>query len=329
MPTVRRAALALAAALAVVALPACGQAGTGPGPAGDEGCDEATFVARRDEAARLHDGGAPTALVLEALLAARACRPGAYGVNFRLAQVYMELKLYAKALEALERAVAARPDDLTSRMGIVRLLVRLGRPEEVPARVDPLLEVPQWRGEGLFRKAEAFEMMGERARAWEIAEQGAALPGGQGFRCASLLGRFLLEEQRFEEAEASFRQALEGRPDHPEALKGLADALHRQGRGEEAARWDEIFSVVIALRDNVYVKADKGSDEKLALLAELVEIYPENPAAFVELAELQMTRGEPDAACATIEALARHHPDLEGIGTLRARVCDGAGGAGR
>lgn len=326
MTIARRAAPLLLAVLALAA--ACGgerdEAGSAVQAAPGSGCDEATFVRLRDEAARLHDGNAPTATVLEALLAAHACRPDAYGVNRRLGEVYTEMKLYAEALAALERALAAQPGDAVSRMGVVRLLVRIGRPEDVPARVEPLIATDTWRGEGLFRKAEALDMLGRRDEAWAVAEQGAALPAREGFRCSSLLGRFLLEEQRFEEAEAVFRDALAGLPDHPEALKGLADALHRQGRAEEAERWDAIFAVVTRLRDNVYLKADRAGDEKLALLEELVALYPENAGGFLELAEVRLMRGDAQEACAAIEALARQHPDEPALGQLRARFCTAA-----
>ena len=288
--------------------------------------DRALFETRRNEAFRLQESGEEPGKVLEALLAAHELDPSAYGVNKRLGQVYADLKLYVDALAHYDRAREARPDEMTDRMAVVRILLALNDHERALEELPPLLEAPSTRGEALFQKARVHDFMGDRELALATVAGAEQMEPSLAYHSISLHGRFLAEEGRHAEAEALFRRALEGRVDYKEALRGLADACRRQGRADEADRWDAILGLFLELTDNIFIRKDPAL--RRALLEQLVADYPQWTPGFHQLALLLRREGEHEQACAVMERFLKLHADLltpAERDALRAQFCTDTG----
>jgi tetratricopeptide (TPR) repeat protein len=120
-------------------------------------------------------------------------------VAHRLGVVQFERGEPEKALESFRRALALEPADYYSAIYEARALLELDRPAEAAAALA-------------------------RIEASASAERDY------------LLGRCALNEKRLDVAIAAFRAALERQPAYAEAAFGLATALRRAGREEEARR---------------------------------------------------------------------------------------------
>lgn len=283
-----------------------------------------SFEDIRNEAFRMQEGREESGLVLEALRAAHALDPGAYGVNRRLGQVYGDVKLNVEALEHYRMARAARPEVLEDGLAVVRLLLALDRREEALEELKPLLEDDSTRGEALFHQARILDFLGDREAALDVVRSAEGLEPAQAYHAISLHGRFLMEQGDHAAAEALFRTALAGRSDYKEALRGMADACRRQGRPDEAEHWDTILRLFLDLTDNVFVR--KRPAERRATLEGIVREYPQWTPGFQQLA-LQLRReGDHDGACRVIGEFLDAHAELVGpdeAAALRDRFCSG------
>lgn len=289
--------------------------------------DPAAFEAARALAVRLQESGGDARAVLDALLAAHALDPDHPGINRRLGRAYSDAKLHEQALAHFERTLAAEPDDQETRLAIVTLRVRLGLLEAALADLPPLLSDPQLAGEARYQQALILDQLGRREEAEALVRDSADLPADQAWRCRSLHGRYLFEHGRWEEAAGEFAQALAGRADYKEALRGAADCARRLGREDEARRWDGILALFVELTDNVFMDSPRHAAQRRAVLEKLVATYPEWSKGFLELADAQTAAGEGDAACATLRAwLLRHGADLGASerAALEQRFCGGA-----
>jgi len=286
--------------------------------------DHAAFEAARQKAVKLQDSGAEQQKVLDALLAAHVLDPAHVGINRRLGQAYVDLRLHEQALEAYKRVLAVQPDDRETLLAVATLQVRLSRPDEALAALAPLLDDPQLAGEARYQKALVLDQQGRRAEAEALVADTAGLAPRIAYRCRSLHGRYLSENGDWAGAAEEFARALAGRADYKEALRGAADCARRRGQADEAARWDERLSLIVELTDNVYMKSAKAAPQRRALLERLVADYPDWGGAFLELADLQQRAGDSQAACHTVEAyLAAHGADVpaDQHAPLRKRFC--------
>ncbi len=286
--------------------------------------DDASFEELRNEAFRMHEAQEEPGRVLEALLAAHALDPDAYGVNRRLGQTYADIKLNLEALKHYRLARIAKPEAMQDGLAVVRLALAQGLHEEALSELEPLLKHEATRGEALYHQAGLLDFQGDRPGALSVARLASALGPDQAYHAISLHGRFTLEAGDFAQAEALFRTALAGRPDYKEALRGMADACRRQQRPEEAARWDRVLGLFLDLTDNVFIR--KRPEERRRTLQALVAEYPAWTPAFAQLALLLRREGDRAGACQVIETFLDEHAPLVGpaeAAALRDRFCTG------
>lgn len=280
--------------------------------------DPAQFEALRNAAFRLFDAGADLAQLRDALLAASALKPEAYGVNWRLGHVYADLKLNSEALSRYEAAWAVRQDDNEVLMRVVVLQIELERNDDALALLPRLRADPELVGQALALEASLRDHLGDRPAALALVERSRGLSPAVGYRAQSLHGRFLMQAGDMAAAQERFASALAGRADYKEAVKGMADTCHRLARPDEAAHWEQVLGLLLDLTDNAYAR--KQLARRRVALSNMLEIYPEWAGAFQQLADLQRRAGEMDAACQTIQRyLERHGESLPPLDVVRIR----------
>jgi len=98
--------------------------------------------------------------------------------------------------------------------------------------------------------------------------------------------------ENWEQAEESYRKALQRCPDNPEAMNNLAYVLMKQDKHDEALHWS----------------------------AEAVKIQPENPAFLNTHGRAQLNTGSPDKAKGTFTRALNRLPDED---PLRERIMQG------
>ncbi|MEW4567231.1 tetratricopeptide repeat protein [Tautonia sp. JC769] len=130
-------------------------------------------------------------------------------------------------VETLSRAVQADPDDTRSRIALADALLELTRFEEAETVLAPLdLSDPDSRA-ALGRLA--LERGDVPTLRTLLAEAPRDHPG-----IALLRGKLALQTRDLDAAVASYRAALELRPNDRDALSGLAQALNQSGKRDEA-----------------------------------------------------------------------------------------------
>lgn len=215
------------------------------------------------------------AQALAAFDKALALQPGLAAAVGNRARALLALGRPGEAALGFERAIAMRPADATLRVHAATALVAAGRSADAVQRLREALSLAPGLTDAGFRLGELLREAGDldgAASAWaqvlaqdaghveaacnlsvlqpergEAALAAALAAGASGDGRAALLanlGGLRLQQGRFAEAVAAYRQALADAPQDGRALSHLAQALKRQGALGEA---DEVLSRLIEL----------------------------------------------------------------------------------
>lgn len=129
------------------------------------------------------------------------------------------------------------------------------------------------------------------------------------------LGRVLQLENRLDEAEAAYRQALKLDPDYVGALIGLGQVEGQLGRAESAlARFSTAIEIDPEQAEAHYsqgrVHESLGqTDNALAAYFRALELDPSSSTVSLRVAALQLARNQPDQALARLDQLLDSSPD--------------------
>jgi tetratricopeptide (TPR) repeat protein len=181
-----------------------------------------------------------------------------------------------------------------------------------------------------FQTAEAAREDGDLPRALSayraaFAEEPAGLDPVLRISWASAL----MDSGDLEAAERELRRALAARPDHPDALRALAQLLVRTGRTAEAeqiaARGPAEVQAAIAparadaLRQRAAESEARG-DRAAAKrdLREAIALSPNNPWVRLDLARILRAEGDGLEADALLDGLRLTHPDLPEVAMAQA-----------
>lgn len=202
---------------------------------------------------------------LAAFDAALALQPGLSAALGNRARALLALRRHDEAAAAFGQAILARPGDATLRLHAATALTAAGRTAEAAAQLRDAVALAPEHVEAAFTLGNLLNDIGDAAGAAEAWERvlardaghaeaacnlallrpqrgeavlGAALAAGLvGDRRAAVLanlGGLRLQDGRFGEAVASYRQALAETPSSRQALSNLAQALKRRGALDEA-----------------------------------------------------------------------------------------------
>ena len=292
--------------------------------------DEATFEATRNKAFQLDEMHADVPAAREALLAAHAMRPEAFGINKRLGAIHAELRLNLPAVKHYRMALDAHPDDNSVRQSLVALLAMVEQDEEMLAELPLLRADPDHAGEAIFLEARLRDIRGDRETAQALLAEADTLPSAEAYRALSLHGRFVFQTGDYLKAQELFERAQQGRPDYKEAVKGLGDCALRLGQTEVAEHWGEILSLLLALTDDEYVR--RNEEVRSEKLVELLALMPEYTNGYKLLADIYRRNDKVAEACAVIEQFITLHGELlqdDDIAGLRQRYCQARKRAGQ
>jgi len=158
----------------------------------------------------------------------------------------------------------------------------------------------------LNRRAELQEMLGDIEKAIELQKQAIALDPLQASGYV-LLGGYLYEAGRYEEANGVLQKALELNPQHAFIHAGLGIILLAQGHPQEAlAEIQQETADSVRLQDEALAYYDLGRrQESDATLRELIAAYA-NDSAF-QIAEVYAYRGEVDKAIQWLDRAYQQH----------------------
>ena len=219
----------------------------------------------------------------------------------------------AAALPFYDRALALKPDFADAIEARARLLQRAGRLEEALAAYDAL--VPFKPSAGLSGKGAILHDLGRAEDAFEAYRALASASPADAtawYNCGAILAA------RGEHAAACeyFDKALVCDPHYGKALYGVAAALQKLGRPEEAlavcdnapADFDAWF-----LRGNILYSLSRA-EEALAAFGKALALKPGDPGALCNKGETLRQLGRfPEAAAALGEALAQNPRSVQAM----------------
>jgi tetratricopeptide (TPR) repeat protein len=231
---------------------------------------------------------------------------------------FLDAKLGAAALRALERATsdASVSVDLMEAHGA--LLLRLGDPHEAERRLNAAVAIAPSRPRLYAFLAQALRAQGNLDAALGVIDEAARVAGED----ASLFverGAILAAAGDFEGAASALGAVLKRDPVHPGAF-GRAAALALRGRDTANAQW--LIDAVLAsphasvdvLRGAVHLAFGTEAEgiaraSRLRRLAERwLEGAPNDPAGLLVLARSLLVLGEPGGARARLDAIERCAP---------------------
>ena len=169
----------------------------------------------------------------------------------------------------------------------------------------------------------------------EARERGEVLRGGTPFESpdhAYIRARLQVQAaDQAEDALARFNDALEDDPDHPGARYGLALALIRDNRPDEAI--EQLQSLRDAVGDHAlhYLglaeaeKAARRDEAAVAWIEEGLSLFPGDEALRYTLAEIRLLADEPSRARRVSSELVSERDDAPELWALHARVTREAG----
>jgi tetratricopeptide (TPR) repeat protein len=279
--------------------------------------------------------------------------PEAASAYFRRGECYAKLGDNERALANYRRALGLEPDSIDGLYATGQALVALGNLSEAtkfynqaiaraPRYVDfyearaivleaqdqhaaaladyeRILELDPTRGVTHYARARCRARMGNVDGAIEELEA-LGVQDADVFHVPLLLGKLLMEKQRFSRAGEAFSRALELAPDNVEALAHRALVLARLGDRERgiadadraralAPERPEYVYTAIALR---YLGSDPAG--MIAALEDPIARFPDVPLFLRQRAELYENQGDSERALADWDwVLAKWPPDAEAL----------------
>lgn len=162
--------------------------------------------------------------------------PDLPGASIGLSQVYLKRGDPGRAREIMVNVASSHPELKAARLLLAFLDRAVGRNREATANVEGILGAAPGQAGVVALMPMLFTYQTEES---SLDETMRLLRGALRFRpdnaaARTLLGEALLQSHQFAEAEAEFRRALSQRSALTTAQIGLAEALSRQNRHEEA-----------------------------------------------------------------------------------------------
>lgn len=143
----------------------------------------------------------------------------------------------------------------------------------------------------------AYRGLGQLFRAIELGKQAVAAPPMQ-VSAWNAWGLALMAAERFDEAEAGFRAALEHHPDHPLFRHHLNEALEKQGKGDASTRWSPTQSLL----SNAHTFSKEGNPAAAeAMYRKAVHFNPDHFQPHSQLGIFLMRFGRIDEARPILE----------------------------
>ncbi|MDB4974255.1 MAG: O-GlcNAc transferase [Myxococcaceae bacterium] len=245
-----------------------------------------------------------------------------------------------EAQAAYERALAANPRGVDELLGSGRMLMRLGRPLDALSRFDSAVSAKPSATAGSDGKIPLLEAGSGAVQALLALQRASeALP-----RSTALLAQFPNEPEvklwhghvlealeRFDEAEASFRETIEKAPKSFSGYVALSQLLFARGRPEEAARTLSLAATQV--KDSAEVRRMLGNSELTRNhLPEAIQQFnaalrfdENDPGALYGLVIAQRKAGENDLASSALEKLAKVDPSFPGLALERGQILENRG----
>lgn len=215
----------------------------------------------------------------------------------------LEEQRYEAALQAFTKAIASDPKDYSAHFHLALANSMLKRPDEAVAGYRKTLELKPGLYEAQLNLGIVLLQQQRAAEALPLLED-AVRQKPQVFRPSYYLGEAALASGRFADAERNFKTASAIDPKSVDAQLGLARALAKQNRFDEAAPIFDAVGGDAPLELASLYEAQKQPEKAIAIYRN----FPGNAAARERMGELLLESGKAADALPHLEAAVAASP---------------------
>ena len=241
----------------------------------------------------------------------------------RLGGLYMRVSRFKEARAQLEKAVELAPADATTRLDLAAYFLRMAQYDLCGEQAKKILEADDKNAQALALLSRCYLADRKFDEAKEILKRltqltGASAPGALPFL---QLAELDLLEGKADSAIARYRKAVEADPKSVPGRMGLGQALRQKGQVAEALQEfkqvlavDSTNSQALLALANIY-RATNRLDLAKATCEQAVRISPSAPQVRFEMAAIELSRKQYEAAMDQYKAVLKDNP-----ADLRARI---------
>ena len=293
---------------------------------------------------KIHMGGAPLQVRITGLgqatidftlstereASAQAAAPAAED-PLAIGQTKIQAGDFAGAIDPLQKAVQASPEDIERRQLLAYALWKSDRLQEAEAEAARAAEIaPDKPGPHLIL-AEVYKAKGDNARAWEAIQKEQAIDPAK----VAVLERVAVlasEMGRLDDAIAANEAITRVQPDHADAwvsLGSLYAEKKQTEKSEQAFRKvveldpqnaSQTFYNIGAVLANKSDLSDADNRKAIEAFRKAVELKPDYAAAHRELAYSLLRSGDADGARRELEGYLKLAPQASDAGEVQATV---------
>lgn len=228
------------------------------------------------------------------------------------AKQYEQKGEHKAAVIQLKNALQKNPDDRDVRYLLGTIYLKTGDGPSAEKEIRKAVSLGMDVAQALPDLARSLSLQGQFQKVLDET-QGADYKGNAAL--ASLRGNAYLSLGKKDQARESLEQALQARPDYPEALIGLARLALSQGDVAGANR----LIAQATTKNSQHVeswlfkgdleRAQSRVDEALAAYGQVLKIKPGDAAAHIARAYVEIGSGKPQEAQADIDAAKKSNPN--------------------
>lgn len=204
-------------------------------------------------------------LALKNLERAAALSPGNDMYQERVAQYYLGTNNYQRAIDAYERLYSHHPDRSDVLSVLVYLYGNQKNVREVLRCLNRMEEIDGPSDDITLSKMQAYEQRGDSKMAYKTLKQLAdSHPSDVNYQI--MLGNWLMQNKRKDEAFKLFTKAVNDEPDNEYALGSLYDYYHDAGNDSLAQQ----------LRDRMLLSTKTSAQTKATMLRQVIKDSEQN-----------------------------------------------------
>jgi tetratricopeptide (TPR) repeat protein len=163
-------------------------------------------------------------------------RPDFAEAHYNLGNAFNAMKNPQAAADRFRAAIRIRAGYLKALNNLGKTLIDLDQHTEAAEILQQAVQLKPNYASGLCNLGSALRNLGHLDESVAACQKANTLEPGS---CLASLGAALLDQGKFAEAEAAFRESISRQPENDEAYRNMAVVCLRQGNIAEAMQWNE------------------------------------------------------------------------------------------
>ena len=244
--------------------------------------------------------------------------PDDLNIHAILADIYTKQRDYSSAIATFKKVVELDSDNATAYYGLGTVHMRMMNWKEAIPPLERSVELDPKNADAYYQIGQAHQELKENAQAVEAYKKFVATNPSQPYEAYNRMGVCQMELGQFEDAVASFQEALKGIPEDVNIMYKMAQSYQKAGQVEQAAetyyRLAELsprdarvyYNTVI----NMYNSAQMP-DKAAEAARKMIELNPNDPDALFNLGFMLVQMQRYEEAIEILDRVIELNPSME------------------